>query len=132
MPRSLPPSIPQCEATVTALARLHALWWNSPRIDTELGAHFAFAPASRYARRNADYAGFAEGLGDALLPRQRALYESILASSLIEQMTARTAARRNITLAHGAFKIARCSGDAAILDFTLPPRTFDLPARDAA
>lgn len=33
----LPPTLAQCEIIVQALARFHALWWDSPRLGTSIG-----------------------------------------------------------------------------------------------
>ena len=101
-PLPVPPSNRHCEAIVTSLAKLHAHWWNAPRLGTELGTPLTQEAADASHKRLAgSYPVFADYLGDALLPQQRKTYERILASSFLDRLTERLIARRDVTLTHG-------------------------------
>ena len=101
-PLPVPPSNRQCEAIVTALAKLHAHWWNAPRLGTELGTPLTQEAAdASHQRLQNSFHTFADYLGDALLPHQRATYERILGSSFLDRLTQRLIARRDVTLTHG-------------------------------
>lgn len=101
-PLPLPPSVHHCELIVSSLARLHARWWNSPRLGVELGKRLDEAQAQAIIRRlEGTLPAFFDFLGDSLLPQQRRAYEQIMASDLLPRRTERLCALRQVTLIHG-------------------------------
>ncbi len=101
-PYPLPPSPGHCEMVVEGLARLHAHWWDSPRLRTELGGLGVEGAAGERHRRLAEtFPGFMDFLGDALLPAQCRMYEQILASPLLSRREERCRETRRVTLLHG-------------------------------
>ncbi|MFC5324020.1 phosphotransferase [Bradyrhizobium oligotrophicum] len=132
----LPPALPQAEAIVRALARLHAAWWDDPRLGVSIGS---FATADERAGRSLTFAGhyqrFADQLGDRLSADRRAVYERLMAAT--PRLSERYLSRRNLSIAHG---------DAHVWNFLVPKaadsddvRAFDfdqwrigVPANDLA
>lgn len=101
-PLPIPPPIRQCELIVESLARVHARWWNSPRLGVELGERLDETRAKATLERlKASLAPFTDYLGDALLPQQKRAFEQIFASDFLERRTARLMALKNVTLIHG-------------------------------
>ena len=101
-PSPIPPAPVELEGLVEVLAGLHAQWWASSRLDTELGA--LWDQDARHAQRqrlDATLPAFLDVFGAALLPAQRAAYEHILASSLWQRRDERLRQRRAVTLLHG-------------------------------
>jgi hypothetical protein len=107
-PWPMPPRRHEGEAIVESLARLHAFWWESPRL----------REFSMPYRDENDYAGldshvqwaihkvgvFAEVLGDRFMPEQRALYDRVLdglPSLWAPYWRDRIATLRGLTLIHG-------------------------------
>lgn len=78
----LPPTDHQCEQTVQALARVHAQWWQDPRLESEF--RVAIPPGrawrDRRALANENLPAFLDFLGDRLSPAQRAIYARLLSS----------------------------------------------------
>ena len=76
----LPPTLEQCERIVDLYARLHAAWWDDPRLGVEVGRFMDDAAIAEwreaYAKR---FATFADRLGDRLPPGRRRVYERVLA-----------------------------------------------------
>jgi len=96
----LPPTRQQCEAIVTALGRLHAAWWDDPRLGVSVGAWLdSDAMNQRLRRMTENYARFADRIGEDLPPARRALYERLLGAAPRLQM--RYHAHRNVTIVHG-------------------------------
>lgn len=109
-PFPVPPTLAQCESMVAVLARVHAVWWDDPRLPATAGSADAAAMArQRITGLAAQMKRLADGLGDALSPGRRAFYERYLAAAprLMEQRLA----RRHRTFAHG---------DAHVWNFFLP------------
>ncbi len=135
-PWPLPPALPQAEGIVRALARLHAAWWDDPRLGVSIGS---FATADERAERSRTFAGhyqrFADQLGDRLSADRRAVYERLMAAT--PRLSERYLSRRNLSIAHG---------DAHVWNFLVPKaadsddvRAFDfdqwrigVPANDLA
>jgi hypothetical protein len=59
----IPPDRPQCEAIVTALARVHEAWWNNPRLVERMNA---LPEAEFFGPISERVAAFRERLGDRL------------------------------------------------------------------
>lgn len=94
----MPPTRPQSEAIVAARARLHARWWDDPRLGTSIGTWLE--PHDPQLQRFADeFARFADRVGDRLPPERRAVYERLLEEG--NRLNARYHAHRNMTLLHG-------------------------------
>ena len=89
-----------CELAVAALARLHAFWWDHPRLGKDIGK------IPNQADRQQEWmdaeqctSAFMAALDDQLPPPYRATYERVLHS--LPDLYNRHAAGRNLTLAHG-------------------------------
>jgi thiamine kinase-like enzyme len=99
-PSMLPPSRAHAEQIVDALARVHAFWWNHPRLGRDVGtvpaAPSLEAEMAQNARR---FRAFADFLGDRLSTARRGVYERVLASLLPIQLR-RIAGGKNLTLIH--------------------------------
>ena len=104
----LPPSLPQCEAIVHALARFHAAWWDDSRLGDPIGAWpDSNAIADRMQRLADAYAHFVDRLGDNLTRERRALFEQFLAAAP-RLSAARYDARRHVTIVHGDAHVWNC------------------------
>lgn len=96
----LPPTRAQCEAILTALARLHAAWWDDPRLGVSVGTwRDAAAVEKRFNLFAQHFARFADRLGDDLPPARRVLYERLVGA--MPRLHGRYHTRRNMTLVHG-------------------------------
>ena len=100
----LPPLNRHCEQLIDRVARLHAFWWNHPRLGDDIGAF----PDDAFVRRHYEklqeaWCGFADFLEDRLSTGRRQLYEGVLSSwpALWQQRRDRFANACNITLIHG-------------------------------
>jgi len=78
----LPPSAHLCSQTVQELAKIHALWWQDPRLESEFRSVIpqgrAWVDRRRLAREKLPE--FMDFLGDRLAPARRKVYEHLLAS----------------------------------------------------
>lgn len=101
-PLPLPPSNRHCEQIVEALAKLHAHWWNSPKLGSSFGQRYTAEAAEAARKRLYDtFPKFVDHLGDALLPAQRSMYDKILQSDVLQRLAERLIEQRNVTLVHG-------------------------------
>lgn len=97
----LPPSALLCVQTVRELSKIHAQWWQDPRLEDE------FHPVIPYGRSWADRRSlareklpeFIDFLGDRLSPAHKEIYESLLASP--EQRWEKEKEAAQQTLLHG-------------------------------
>lgn len=78
----LPPTDRQCEQTVRLLARIHALWWQNPRLESEFRPIIPAGRAWRDRRAAAfeNLPAFLDFLASRLSPAQRAIYARLLSS----------------------------------------------------
>lgn len=107
----IPPTLPQCKEIVRAIARVHAHWWDSPRLGTTVGRWDDDGAMRRNISEFATvFERFASHLGDRLSVERRVLYEQFIdaAPSLLTQ---RYQSHRNMTVVHG---------DAHLWNFFLP------------
>jgi hypothetical protein len=103
----LPPSEAQCRTLVGSLGRLHAAWWDDPRLGVTVGALFDDAAMGRFIGRVAGhFEVFADRLGDELSGERRAFYEELIAAA--PRLHKRYRAGGNITLTHGDAHVWNC------------------------
>jgi hypothetical protein len=103
----LPPSEAQCRTIVGSLGRLHAAWWEDPRLGVTIGERFDDAALDRFIRQAAGHFDvFADRLGDELSGERRAFLENLMAAA--PRLHGRYRDARNITLAHGDAHVWNC------------------------
>jgi ecdysteroid kinase len=103
----LPPSEAQCQTIVGSLGRLHAAWWEDPRLGVTVGTWFDDAAVDRFSQQViGHFAVFADRLGDELSGERRTFYERLIAA--IPQLHKRYRNARNVTLAHGDAHVWNC------------------------
>jgi hypothetical protein len=103
----LPPSEAHCRTIVAALGRLHAAWWDDPRLGVSVGAWLDDAAMDRFIRQvAAHFEAFADRLSDELSGERRAFYERVMAAA--PRLHKRYLGRRNITLTHGDAHVWNC------------------------
>jgi len=103
----LPPTMAHCEEMVQALARIHAAWWDDPRLGVTVGRWFD--EAVWFGQFSSVLERFTERHGEILPPERRELYALLLERA--PQLLARYNSRRNLTIIHG---------DAHAWNFFLP------------
>jgi hypothetical protein len=103
----LPPSDAQCRTIVGSLARLHAVWWDDPRLGVTVGARLDEAAMDRFIEQAVGHFDvFADRLGDELSGERRAFYEELFASA--PRLHERYRDARNLTLTHGDAHVWNC------------------------
>ena len=96
----LPPTRQQCGAIVRAHARLHASWWDSPRLGVSVGTWLDSEAMDRQMQLVAsDFQRFADRAGDLLSRERRRLYEQLLGSA--PRLLQRYHSHRNFTITQG-------------------------------
>src|SRR2546421_5766455 len=99
-PSPLPPSELHCEQSVDCLARVHAHWWEHPRLGAGVGELLSESAVESVARNAAEkFERFADFLGDRLSSDRRALYERVIAC--FPAPWERLSRRKGLTLTHG-------------------------------
>ena len=119
----LPPTTEQCETMVRAQARVHAAWWDDPRLGVSVGRWRHADTLDRDLRSFAEaFARFTERFGEVIPPERRALYERLLDRA--PRLLARYHTHRNLTIIHGDahswnFFLPRngVSGDVRLIDW---------------
>jgi thiamine kinase-like enzyme len=96
----LPPTLEQCHNIAEALARLHAAWWDSPRLDGSVGT-WRDTDAFDQALRSfaGQLASFTDRFGEHLPAERRDLYQRLLDHA--PRLLARYHSHRNLTVIHG-------------------------------
>jgi hypothetical protein len=103
----LPPDFAQCEAIVRTRARCQAAWWNDPRLGVTIGTWQDLQDhAAATENATAQFARFAEGLGDRLSARRRALYERFFEAA--PRLAARYHSHRDMTIIQGDAHVWNC------------------------
>jgi hypothetical protein len=103
----LPPSDAQCRTIVGSLGRLHAAWWEDPRLGVTVGELLDDAAMHRFIQRVTEYFDvFADRLGDELSGEERVFYERLIAA--LPRLHERYRDTRNITLTHGDAHVWNC------------------------
>ena len=106
----LPPSFEQCQRIVCALARIHAEWWDHPRLGTSIGKWLDHPAISQLMERfTSVYRDFADRLGDRLSSERRDLYDRFI--EVAPRQLTRYQAHRNLSIVHG---------DAHVWNYFLP------------
>jgi len=101
-PLPIPPSNEHCRMIVASLANLHARRWNDPQLGRGLGERLTMDRAAMMTERLWDtFPAFCDYFGDALLPSQRLVYERIMASNFLDDLSRRLCDLRDVTLVHG-------------------------------
>ncbi|MGH6725924.1 MAG: phosphotransferase family protein [Pseudolabrys sp.] len=103
----LPPTFEQCEQVVGALARIHAAWWDDPRLGTSVGAWTDAAGMERYLKTFGErFARFVEEFGDRLPEERRDIYRRLFDSA--PRLSERYNTHRNMTIMHGDAHFWNC------------------------
>jgi len=100
----LPPSHPQCEGLVEALADVHAFWWEHPQALAEIGDHTGVEILNLpYTMDETEqiWSAFVDHVGDRLSLARRRTYERVLSSWPPSGLLGRLDRRRCLTLVHG-------------------------------
>ena len=106
----LPPTTEQCEQILRALARLHAEWWDHPRLGVSVGAWLDADSIDQHLQRFTDrFRSFADRLGDRLSRERRDLYEQFIDAA--PRLLARYHSHQNMSVVHG---------DAHVWNYLLP------------
>ncbi len=96
----LAPTFRQSEQIIEALARLHAFWWNHPKLGMSIGT---FAPEIEVSKdleyATSVYERWAEFMGDRLSAQRRELVEQNT-DKLLGLLTKRLINKRHLTIAH--------------------------------
>jgi hypothetical protein len=96
----LPPTRQQCGEIIRAHARLHASWWDSPRLGVSVGTWLDVDAMDRQMQLVAsDFQCFADRAGDLLSRERRRLYEQLLGSAPC--LLQRYYTHRNFTITQG-------------------------------
>jgi hypothetical protein len=112
-----PPSRSEAEGAVTALAHVHARWWEAPTLGSSVGALHTDASLREMIRGITDkLPGFLETLGDTLSRQDRRLLAGVFSSSLAPWL--RLTDPRALTVIHG---------DAHTLNILFPRSGAGLP-----
>lgn len=103
----LPPALDRCEAVIRTHARFQAALWDDPRLGTSIGTweHDAAIDQS-LSRAMADYARFADALGDRLSPARRDLYARLFDAA--PRLATRYRSRRHMTVIQGDAHVWNC------------------------
>lgn len=89
-----------CERAVDSLARLHAYWWDHPRLGKEIGNFPTKDERQReWLEAETSTVAFMNALGDQLHRSWQMIYESVLPA--LPHLYQRHAQGRNLTLVHG-------------------------------
>lgn len=103
----LPPTLAQAEAIVRCRARFQAAWWDHPRLGVDVGTWPTDAEFDKWLADLAQaYQGFADGLGDRLPRRRRALYEELFERA--PELSQRYRSRRHMTIIQGDSHVWNC------------------------
>jgi len=96
----VPPTFDQCATVVESLARVHAKWWDEPRLGISVGTWLDAEALDRNRRAFLEHlARFTDEFGDRIPLERRELYHRLLdAAPLLRQ---RYLSHRNVTIVHG-------------------------------
>jgi len=125
-PLPIPPSSEHCQRLIDALASLHGRFWESSQLGHSLGERMTADRAKAQTERLVGtLPAFFDFLGDALLPKQRAIYERIVGSTYLQGAYQRLIALNRVTLIHGDVHTGNVmlprepDGDVKLIDWQL-------------
>lgn len=96
----LPPTLLQCESIVQALARFHAIWWDSPLLGGSVGLWRDADAFDRDLRIFAEkFALFTDRFGELVPHDRHELYHRLLEQA--PRLLVRHHSRRHLTIIHG-------------------------------
>lgn len=97
----LAPSPPaQCEQAVDALAQLHAFWWEHPQLGRGVGRLLSTEAVLELAHEvAANYARFADHLGERLPAHRRRLFDAVI--DTFPRPWIRLSSPKGLTITHG-------------------------------
>jgi Ecdysteroid kinase-like family len=131
----LPPTREQCGAIIRAHARLHASWWDDPRLGVSVGSWLDREAMDRQMDLVAsDFRRFADRAGDLLSGERRRLYERLIDAA--PRLLERYHSHRNVTITQGdahfwnTFLPRDQSDDARLFDWD--GWRLDVASRDLA
>ncbi|HSN77823.1 MAG TPA: phosphotransferase [Anaerolineae bacterium] len=97
---SAPSSPRQCELAIDCLTRLHAFWWDHPRLGKDIGRFPTQEERQQdWLATQQSTTAFMAALGDQLPRPWRAVYENVLPA--LPALFERHVTGRNLTLVHG-------------------------------
>ncbi|VTU13053.1 hypothetical protein SRS16CHR_00292 [Variovorax sp. SRS16] len=103
----LPPTLAQCESIVRARARMHAAWWDDPRLGVTVGRWHDDATSDASMKALAgQFARFADHLGDRLSPERRDFHARLL--DAMPRLMARYHTHRHMTIVQGDAHVWNC------------------------
>lgn len=86
---------------IRLLAKIHAQWWNHPRLKSDIGDFADDVPGYILARTREDLPQYLADVSDILTPEWRARLEKLMASLPLPSWRKRLAERDHFTLVHG-------------------------------
>jgi hypothetical protein len=96
----LPPSFEQCQSMIRALAGIHAVWWDHPRLGVSMGNWCDAAAWDQILQNSVDqFTHFTDRFGEMVPPERRSLYERLFDRA--RHLLRRYESRRNLTITHG-------------------------------
>lgn len=103
----IPPTFGQCEAIVRTHARSQAAWWDDSRLGVTIGT-WQDAQAHEKATEvaAAQFASFADEMGDRLAEERRVLYERLFEAA--PRLAARYQSHRHMTVVQGDAHVWNC------------------------
>lgn len=132
----LPPTQAECGTILHAWARLHAAWWDEPRLGVSVGTWRDAAATDQLLAGFAEaFSRFADRVGDRLSQDRRDLYARFIDAAPRLLARTRTRTRRNLTIVHGDAHVWNCflprdgGDDVRIFDWDswhIAPATNDL------
>lgn len=103
----LPPTFEQCERIVGALARIHAAWWDDPRLGNSIGTWTGPDGLDKYMQALTErFARFTDEVGDRLPHERRDLYQRCFDAA--PRLSERYYTHRNMTIMHGDAHVWNC------------------------
>jgi ecdysteroid kinase len=103
----LPPTLDQCEKIVQTLARVHAEWWDHPKLGVSVGTWLdAAALAQNRQTFSQHLARFIDQFGDRIPLERRELYHRLLDAA--PRLGQRYLSQRNATIIQGDAHVWNC------------------------
>jgi Ecdysteroid kinase-like family len=93
----LPPTLVDSKRIIAARACFYAMWWDDPRLGVSIGTWLDDDPQIKSFA--AEFARFADRVGDRLPPERRNLYEQLIDAA--SRLNKRYHSHRNLTIVQG-------------------------------